>query len=215
MCCSVLQCVAVSCRVSQSVAACCIVLQRVAACCSVLQRNYCLSTFHNVSKSRYEHAWIYTLQHSAPQYTTVHHSTPHYNTSRASPHMSMCVRIQYNTVQYRATLCNTRNTLQHTATHCNTLQHTATRVVHLPIYRCSSPPPSFWQSTILIAVDRSLIAANASLSIFFGYVNKGIQAHRNTHCNKNCSTPCNTHCNTPCNTPCNTHCNTTIQKHTS
>jgi len=46
-CCSMLQhvavCVAASCSVLQSVEACCSVLQRVAACCSVLQRVVCPS----------------------------------------------------------------------------------------------------------------------------------------------------------------------------
>ena len=121
MCCSVLQCVAVSCSVLQWVAVCCSVLQCVAVCSSVLQ---CVAV-----KTSYRQ-WLLNGQHTATHCTATHcitllHTTTqcntllqHTTTQAAAPQSPCCCAtpLHSNTLQH-----NTPSVLHHTATHCNTI----------------------------------------------------------------------------------------------
>ena len=125
VCCSMLQCVAVSphtshpvliaphdgcekrrvgaCRrtPTQCVAVCCSsVLQCVAVCCSVLQ---CVAVCCSMNESCH----ITGTRHIGPRYRLSVHSQTLPNTAQ--------VEILSNTLQHTATYCNT---LQHTATYC-------------------------------------------------------------------------------------------------
>jgi len=103
VCCSVLQCVAVCCSVLQCVAVCCSVLQCVAVCCSVLQCDaVCCIVLHCVAVS-------YSLSYCADRRQPL--SLPHTHT-----HYQYPIRISI--------ICP-RIILQHAATRCNKLQHTA------------------------------------------------------------------------------------------
>jgi len=118
VCCSVLQCVAVCCSVLQCVAVCCSVLQClqcVAVCCSVLQcvaqrqPHVCCIKAPSIDVHALSHPpFTYALHCTAPPCNTVQHT-------------------RARTVSYTAggTHNVAHRTLQHTATLCNTLQHSA------------------------------------------------------------------------------------------
>jgi len=105
VCCSVLQCVAVSvlncvavrCSASQCVAVCRSVSQRVAVYCRMLQ---CFAAYYSVLQN------VVLLKEVIKQV--------HKRVNNEKPD---------DKLQRTATQCNTFNTLQHTATHHTTLQH--------------------------------------------------------------------------------------------
>jgi len=120
VCCSVLQCVAVSC----SVAVCCSVLQCVVVCCSFLQciaeADQCDLVLGNIVCLHVQYT-IVTLQRTA-----THHNS---FATRHDHEASSLVSLQLWYVRTHGIESSQCNALQRTAIHYNTLQHTSIQVM--------------------------------------------------------------------------------------
>ena len=126
MCCSELQCVAVSCSVLQRVAMPCTDISQKSRDRGIISGGFLRSTTPHIKKRLfggiiYQNQPQEGLKELCGNMCDASPSPPIIN-SLVPCHLLQNTATRCNTLQHTATHCNT---LQHTATHCNTLQHTA------------------------------------------------------------------------------------------